>query len=53
MLGEQIEVSVDENLDRLVVTCSGRKMEGGSTEAVAGHEVLGVPGLDASVADER
>ena len=34
---------MDEGIDRLVVSGSGREVESGSTEDIFGHEVLSVP----------
>ena len=53
VLGKHHRPRVDEDLDRLVVPGSGRKVEGDSTNEVVGHEVLGVPVVDLAAADER
>ena len=53
VLGKQLRVRVDEGPDHPVAPSSGREVEGGSTEAISGHEVLDVLVVDLWAADKR
>ena len=53
VLGKHHRVLMDEGLDRHLIPGSGREVEGISAKGVVGHEVLEVPVVDLSAADER